>query len=78
MLVCRQVDDFETASRSWAATKKLIAVLNRHASTESQGIGIEMGYGVSNRYNGVNIHQTRDYIKVTCDTHLARVLLTHN
>jgi hypothetical protein len=78
VLVCRQVDDFVIASKSRAAVKKLIAVINKHATTESQGLGHETPYVVSNRYNGVDIHQTRDYIKISCDTYLPRVLQTHS
>jgi hypothetical protein len=78
VLVCRQVDDFAMASKSRAAAKKLIAVINKHATTEFQGLGHETPYGVSNRYNGVDIHQTRDYIKIWCETYLARVLQTHS
>jgi hypothetical protein len=33
---------------------------------------------VSNQYNSVDIHQTRDYIKISCKTYLTRVLQTHN
>jgi hypothetical protein len=67
------------ASKSWATAKKLITMIKKHATTESQGLGTEMPYGVSNQYNGVNIHQTRDYIKISCETYLvARVLQTHS
>jgi hypothetical protein len=78
VLVCRQVDDFAIASKSRAAAEKLIAVINKHVTTESQGLGHETPYGISNRYNGVDIHQTRDYVKISCDTYPARVLQTHS
>jgi hypothetical protein len=74
MLVCCQVDDFA----SWVTAKKLITMIKKHATTESRGLGTEMPYGVSNSYNGVNIHQTRDYIKISCETYLARGLQTHS
>jgi hypothetical protein len=61
VLVCRQVDDFAIASKSRAAAEKLIAMINKHATTESQGLGHETPYGISNRYNGVDIHQTREF-----------------
>jgi hypothetical protein len=78
VLICCQVHDFAIASKSRATAEKLITVINKHATTESQGLGHETPYGVSNRYNGVDIHQTRDYIKISCETYLAQVLQTHS
>jgi hypothetical protein len=74
VLVCRQVDDFAIASKSTAAAEKLIAVINAHATTASKGIGTLDGQGIGLRYNGIDIHQTRDYIKLSCETYLDRVL----
>jgi hypothetical protein len=78
VLICRQVDDFAIASKSRATAEKLIAVINMHATTETQGLGHETPHSVSNQYNSVNIHQTRDYIKISCETYLTRVLQTHS
>lgn len=77
VLVCRQVDDFSIGSKSSAAAEKLIAVINKHAATESQGIGVVSKDGMSARYNGIDVHQTQDYIKLTCETYIDRVLKTH-
>ncbi len=77
VLVCRQVDDFAVASRSRAAANKLIATINKHVTTDNQGIGIRDDDGVHSRYNGVDIHQTRDYVKLSCATYIKRVLQTH-
>jgi hypothetical protein len=77
VLVCRQVDDFAVASASPAAAAQLIAVINAHATTSSQGIGILDNQGIGIRYNGVDLHQTRDYIKISCETYINRVLQTH-
>jgi hypothetical protein len=68
VLVCRQVDDFAIASRSRAAADKLIATINKHVTTDNQGIGIRGDDGMHSRYNGVDIHQTRDYVKLSCST----------
>ena len=77
VLVCRQVDDFAIACKSPAVADKLIAVINKHATTENQGVGIRGDFGVHSRYNGVDIHQTRDYVKLSCETYIQRVLQTH-
>jgi hypothetical protein len=77
VLVCRQVDDFAIASTSPTAATKLIAIINAHATTESQGVGVKDDQGVGIRYNGVDVHQTREYIKLSCETYINRVLQTH-
>ena len=41
------------------------------------GIGKRTEHGMSSRYNGVDIHQTRDYIKLSCGDYLRRVLQMH-
>ena len=72
------MDDFAIASKSCAIADKLVAIINEHAMMENQGIGIRDGYGMHSRYNGVDIHQTCDYIKLSCDTYIQRVLQTHS
>ena len=46
VLVCRQVDDFAIASKSRAAADKLIDSINKHVTTDNQGIGIRNDDGV--------------------------------
>ena len=77
VLVCQQVDDFAIASKSRAIADKLVAIINKHATMENQGIGIRDGYGMHSQYNGVDICQTHDYIKLSCDTYIQCVLQTH-
>ena len=77
VLVCRQVDDFAIACTSTDVASKVIATINKHATTENQGIGVRTEAGMHSRYNGVDVHQTRDYIKLSCETYIRRVLQTH-
>ena len=77
MLVCRQVDDFAIACTSTGIADKVIVTINRHATTENQGIGIRTEAGMHSRYNGVDVHQTRDYIHLSCETDTCRILQTH-
>ena len=77
VLVCRQVDDFAIASASPQAAAKLIAVINSHATTADLGIGIKDKNGVTSCYNGVDVHQTRDYMKISCTTYIQRLLQTN-
>ena len=44
---------------------------------ENQGIDIRTEAEMHFCYNGVDVHQTRDYIKLSCETYIRRVLQTH-
>ena len=69
VLVCRQVDDYAIASADPATAETLISMINEHVTTSSQGIGT--------RYNGVDVEQTRDYVRLHCEVYIDRVLQTH-
>jgi len=75
--VCQQVDDFAVGCRHADVAKDLIAHINKHATTESQGMGTITSREVFNQYNGIDIHQTRDYVKLSCETYIDRGAETH-
>jgi hypothetical protein len=77
VLVCCMVDGFAIALKNTTAAEKLVAIIDKHATTGSQGTGVSTSQGLHLRYNGVDIHQTRDYIKLSCETYLDRVLQMH-
>jgi hypothetical protein len=77
VFICRQVDDFAIGSTTTATAEALIQEINSHATTSSNGIGSPTSYGITNRYNGLDVHQTRDYIKISCKTYVTRLLPTH-
>jgi hypothetical protein len=77
VLICRQVDDFAIASSCPSAADKIIAIINRHATTSSKGTGTITAHGLHLRYNGLDVHQTRDYVKISCETYIDRILQTH-
>ena len=77
ILVCRQVDDFAAGSKSLETAELFIAQIREHVRYEFAGMGIETEQGVYQRYNGIDVTQTRDYIKVGCETYIDRVLLSH-
>jgi hypothetical protein len=54
----------------------LIATINKHVITDNQGIGICGDDGVHSQSNGVDIHQTPDYVKLSCVTYIKQVLQT--
>lgn len=69
VLVCRQVDDFAIATASPKTAETLIARINGRVTASSKGIGT--------RYNGIDMQQTRDYIKISCESFIDTVLQTH-
>jgi hypothetical protein len=67
VLVCRQVDDYAIAAASRASAEN--DLINEEVTTGSQGIGT--------RYNGIDIEQKRNYIKLHCVVYIDRILQTH-
>jgi hypothetical protein len=58
VLVCRQIDDYAIASVSPDIADRLIAFINSHATTANHGIGSSTPFGITSRYNGLDVHQT--------------------
>ena len=75
--MCRQVDDFAVASKTRAIATKIFKIVSKCFTCEDDGIGVETSQGMFSRCNGVDIHQTRDYVKLSCETYIDRVLQTH-
>ena len=69
LLVCRQVDDFAIAVKNPKTADILINKINECVTTQNKGLGT--------KYNGVDLLQTRDYIKISCESFIDRVLQTH-
>ena len=79
VLICRQVDDFAIASHDPQIAEKLITMINERVTTDSKGMGsIVPKKGHHLAYNGIDLYQTRDYVKVACDTYIGRLLQTHD
>jgi hypothetical protein len=79
VIVCRQVDDFACASADGAVAAALIAMIKEPVTTESKGTGIfvvKKGHHLP--YNGIDLYQTCDYVKVACDTYIRRLLQTQD
>ena len=77
VLVCRQVDDFASGAAHEATAKRFLDVLRSHVEAEYHGMGIPSAKGVYERYNGVDVYQTADYVKIGCESYLDRVFQTH-
>ena len=58
--------------------KKFVELLREHVSCEYSGMGMDVeDKGRYFRYNGLDIHQSRDFIKLGCETYIDRMLQTH-
>jgi hypothetical protein len=77
ILVCRQVDDFAAGSASLETAELFITELRKYVRYEYAKMGMETDEGVYQRYNGIDVIQTRHYIKVGCETYIDCVLLSH-
>ena len=69
IFICRQVDDFAIASDTAATADYIISIIDKHVSTTNKGLGT--------KYNGLDVLQTRDYIKLHCESYIDKILLSH-
>ena len=65
------------ATKVPSTAEKLINIINQHATTSSKGIGTPSDQGIRICYNGLDVHQMCDYIKISCETYIDCVLQTH-
>lgn len=77
VLVCRQVDDFASGAATKETAELFITRLREHVEAEFAGMGIETSEGLFQRYNGLDVYQTRDYVKTSCENYIDRMLQTH-
>lgn len=71
VLFLRQVDDFAVASSSDTINKKIIAAINQELSIDIKDLGR------LTRYNGVDVSQTANYVKLSNETYFNKVLEGH-
>ena len=77
ILVCRQVDDFASGATTKEAAESFITAIRKYVEAEYAAMGIETDGGMFQRYNGIDVFQTRDYVKVSCESYIDRMLQTH-
>ncbi len=69
VFICRQVDDFAIASDTPSVADHIISRIDKLVSTTNKGIGT--------KYNGIDVLQTRDYVKIHCESYIDKILLSH-
>ena len=77
ILVCRQVDDFAAGAATREAAERFMDIIRSHVKAEFAGMGIETSEGVLQRFNGIDVFQTRDYVKLSAESYIDRMLQTH-
>ena len=72
VLFLRQVDDFSVAAKQSSTCSKIIAHINSKMSMDVKDLG------VITRFNGMDVHQTKHYIKLTCEKYIHKMLEAHS
>ena len=70
-MILRQVDDFSVSAESQAECKATIASIGSHLQVPLNDLGI------IRKFNGVNILQSKWYIKISCEDYLLKILVKH-
>jgi hypothetical protein len=71
ILVLRQVDDFSIASTNPALCKATIKEIEDRMQNPLNDLG------VINHFNGIDILQARDFVKISCETHIDKIVSHH-
>ena len=71
VLFLRQVDDFAIACEDTELAKNVISAIDASMSIEVKYLGL------ISRYNGVDVTQTRQYIKISNATYIDKISLNH-
>mmetsp|Transcript_22056 Transcript_22056/g.31603 ORF Transcript_22056/g.31603 Transcript_22056/m.31603 type:complete len:288 (+) Transcript_22056:44-907(+) len=71
VLFLRQVDNFSVAASDTSICSQIIAQINNKMTMAVKDLGI------ISRFNGLNIHQTRHYVKITSEKYLRKMLEAH-
>ena len=72
VLFLRQVDDFAIACQDRDLAKQVIHDINSKMTIDVKELG------QIHRYNGVDVEQTRDYVKIYNPTYIDKILLRHD
>jgi Reverse transcriptase (RNA-dependent DNA polymerase) len=71
IMVLRQVDDFMISAKTKEIALEVRKQIQSHMQNELNDLG------VIKRFNGMDIHQTRHYIKLSCEKYIDRIIEHH-
>lgn len=78
VLLCRQVDDFSIASPDPAIAAYIYERIGQKLQLPGETEPPFVDEGLVESFNGVDILQTQDYIKLSCSTYIRRLLASHS
>jgi Reverse transcriptase (RNA-dependent DNA polymerase) len=70
VLICRQVDDLSIATQRESVYHSIVDQIHVHAPM--------VKLGLTTRFNGVDVEQTRHYIALSCSTYIQQMLDVHD
>jgi hypothetical protein len=76
ILLCRQVDDFYIACTNPKIANEVLDKICAVKDYNGKHIDLKK-LGSCTSYNGLDVHQTRDYTALSCATYIQRLLLQH-
>jgi hypothetical protein len=72
ILVLRQVDNFAISGSSPEAWEKARQAIQKQMANELYNLGVIKRFS-----NGLDIHQTRDYLKISCEMYIDKIVKHH-
>jgi len=72
LLFLRQVDDFAVAANNKEVAMNLITAINEQMRIEVKHLGLV------DHFNGLDIQQTRFYVKISCEKYLKKMIRGHD
>jgi Reverse transcriptase (RNA-dependent DNA polymerase) len=70
-MILRQVDDFSVSATEQTECQNIIRQIGKHLTVPLNDLGL------IRKFNGVNVQQTKWYIKISCEDYLLKILLQH-
>jgi hypothetical protein len=70
-MILRQVDDFSVSAAKQTTCQEIIKLIGSHLTVPLNDLGI------IRKFNGVNIQQTRWFVKISCEDYILKILMHH-
>ena len=71
-MILRQVDDFSVSAMDKTTCQEIIKLIGSHLTVPLNDLGI------IRKFNGVNVQQTRWFVKLSCEDYILKILLHHH
>jgi hypothetical protein len=71
VLLLRQVDDFAVGAPDALTSERVFDMMDEHLKIPLKRLGLVL------MYNGVNIEQTKHYVKISCESYIEKISAKH-